>query len=220
MQCDVCHRTASSKLPFNCTTCARDILYQPRLKHAQLLLEKESIEKQVERSIKGSAKSSSSSAPEKQGISPAWIVRRASAEKTTCEEQTETIHSHIQVLRQETQAMKADIAARRRTLQQKRLELVSAQQELSNFQNTAPEPLTARINKINYRWGKMHAKIAEGRLFLCREVADLYNLQHHRRKKGVKGRDIYTIGGVPITDLRDLNSTFPSPSASSSLTPH
>lgn len=211
MQCDVCQRAVSSKLPFNCTMCARDSLYQPRLKYAQLLLEKESIEKQVERSVHGTTKASkksSSSGQEKEGISPAWIVRRASAEQTTCEEQTDTIQAHVQILRQETQLMKTDIAARRKALEQKRSELASAKQELSHFQETAPEPLRKTIRRITYRWDTLHSKTAEGRVFLCREAADLYSLQHHRRKKGSKTRDTYTIGGVPIADLRDLNSEF------------
>ena len=213
MQCDVCQRTASNKLPFNCTICARDVLYQPRLKHAQILLEKESIEKQVEHSVGGDLRPPrppSSSSPGKQEVSPAWAVQRASADRTTAEEQIETIHTHIQVLRRETQNMKADIATRKAHLLRRRSELASAKQELSHSQDTAKEPLEKTIRRTTHRWDILHSKTAESRLFLCKEAARLYGLQHHKRKKGVRGRDMYTIGGTPIVDLRDLNSTPPS----------
>lgn len=216
MQCDICHRDASGALPFNCTICARNVLYQPRLKHAQLLLDKESLEKQVDQSLSGRlrpVKTSSSSSLEKQEANPAWVIQRASSDQTALEEQTKAIHSHIQILRQETQTMKADIAARRVRLLQRRSELASAQKDHSHAQNTSKEPLEKYIRRITHRWDVLHRKTAESRLLLCREAALLYGLQHRKRKKGARGRDVFTIGGLPIIDLRDLNSM-------QSLSPH
>ena len=213
MQCDVCQRTASGKLPFNCTLCARDTLYQPRLKHAQILLEKESIEKQIERSVGGDpriARSSSSSSSGKQEVNPAWTIQRGLADQTTAEEQTQAIHTHLQLLRQEIHKMKAEIVTRKARLVRRRSELASAKQELSHSQDTAQEPLEKTIRRTTHRWDVLYAKTAESRLFLCREAARLYGLQQHKRKKGVRARDMYTIGGTPIADLRDLNSTAPS----------
>ena len=210
MQCDICQRSASSALPFNCTVCARNIFYQPRVKHVQLLLEKESIEKQVEQSVSSSAKtlkaSSSSSNLKKEEANPAWSITRASADQTTSEKRTGAIHSHIQLLRQETQKIKADIAARKSRLLQRRSELVSAQKEYSHSQELSLNPLEKDIRRVTNRWENLQTRTAESKVFLCKEVAHLYSLQHHKRRKGVRGRDLYTIGGVPIIDLRDLNS--------------
>ena len=124
----------------------------------------------------------------------------------TSKEQTQAIHPHIQTLRQETQNMKADIAARKARLLRRRSELASAQNEHSHSQAVSQEPLEKSIRRTSHRWDILHAKTAESRLFLCKEAAHLYGLQHHKRKKGLRGRDIYTIGGTPIVDLRDLNS--------------
>lgn len=210
MQCDICQRSVSSALPFNCTVCALNILYQPRLKHAQLLLEKESIEKQVEQSISSSEKtfrtSSPSSGLNKQEANPAWSITRASADQTTSEERTGAIHSHIQLLRQETQQMKADIAARKSRLLQRRSELSSAQKEYSHSQELSLNPVEKDIRRVTNRWENLQTRTAESKVFLCKEVAHLYGLQHHKRRKGVRGRDLYTIGGVTIVDLRELNS--------------
>jgi Vacuolar sorting 38 and autophagy-related subunit 14 len=57
----------------------------------------------------------------------------------------------------------------------------------------------------------LHARTAESRFFLCRETANLYGLVQRKRRKGAGGRDAYFIGGVPIVDIRDINSmSFPS----------
>ena len=207
MQCGVCDRPATSKLPYNCTLCARDILYPLRLKHAQILLEKETIENQVERSTRSVLDQNEPSAsPRKQQVSPAWNIQRASAHQTVAEEQTETILGHIQILRQEIQKMKADTATRKARLLRRRSELTSAKEELSRSQAIAQEPFEKSVRRTSHRWDALHTKAAESRLFLCKEAARLYGLQHHKRKKGARGRDVYTIGGTPIIDLRDMNS--------------
>ena len=53
----------------------------------------------------------------------------------------------------------------------------------------------------------MHSEIVNARVFLCTEAADLCGLRQRRRKKAGSIRDDYTIGGIGIVDLRDLNST-------------
>lgn len=209
MQCDICQRSASSLLPFNCTLCARDALYQPRLQLAQTLLHRESLGKEVERCVKGSSKvkKTSNSATAKPAEHNAkWAVERAAAEQVISEEETQTVLAHVGSLREEIQNVKAEIAERKARLQRRRSEFASAKQELSQSQTNAVEPVEKGIRRTEHRWDILHNKTAEARLFLCREAALLYGLQQRKRKKGGLGRDVYYIGGVPIADLRDLNS--------------
>lgn len=211
MQCEICHRSASSRLPFNCTLCARLALYQPRIQLAQTLLHTESLGKEVEQNVLGTSKQEkarSSAGAKTSGLNPTWTVHRAASEQVLSEEKTQTVLSHVEALREETQKIKAEIEARKARLQRRRSEFTSAKQELSQSQATAAEPLDKAIKRTEHRWDVMHNKTAESRLFLCREVALLYGLHQRKRKKGGLGRDVYFIGGVPIADLRDLNSMW------------
>ncbi|KAK4695048.1 hypothetical protein P7C71_g2626, partial [Lecanoromycetidae sp. Uapishka_2] len=212
MECDICHRPANTRLPFNCTLCARDALYQPRLQLAETLLHKENLGKEVERNVTSppklnripnlaSNKSSESNAT--------WTVERAAAEQMSSEEKTQTIHDHVKNLRDEIRNVKIEIAERKARLQARRSEFASAKQELSQSQTAAIEPVEKGIRRTEHRWDTLHNKTAEARLFLCKEAALLYGLQQRKRKKGGLGRDSYLIGGVPIPDLRDLNNASP-----------
>ena len=209
MQCEICQRSASSRLPFNCTLCARIALYQPRIQLAQTLLHTESLGKEVEQNVQGTSKKEkarSSTGTKISDLHPAWTVSRDASEQVTSEDTTQTILSHVAILREETQKIRADIAARKARLLQRRSEFTSAKRELSQSQASAVEPVDKSIKRTEHRWDVMHSKTAESRLFLCKEVALLYGLQQRKRKKGGFGRDVYLIGGVPIVDLRELNS--------------
>ena len=211
MQCEICHRSASSRLPFNCTLCSRHALYQPRIQLAQTLLQTESLGKEVEQNVLGTSKQEkarSSAGAKISGLNPTWTVHRAASDQVLSEEKTQTVLSHVEALREETQEIKAEIAARKTMLSRRRSEFASAKQELSQSQATAAEPRDKGIKRTQHRWDVMHNKTAESRLFLCKEVALLYGLHQRKRKKGGMGRDVYFIGGVPITDLRDLNSMY------------
>ena len=208
MQCDICKRPPSSKLPFICTFCAQDSLYSLRLQHSQVLLQKESREKQIAEAVSGksrSSKSSSANSKKREG-NPKWILQSAEAQQAVAEEKTESILSHTQSLREEAQKMKEDIAVRRSRLQQKRSALDTAVKALSQAKSTVIEPLSKDIRRISGRWDQLHAKTAESRIFLCTEAAHLYGLQCSKRKKNAKTKEIYSIGGTTIVDLRDLNS--------------
>ena len=209
MQCEICHRSVSGRLPFNCALCARNALYQPRIQLAQTLLHTESLGKEVEQNVVGAPKKDKAraSAPTRiSDLNPTWTVHHAASEQVISQDRTQTVLSHVEALREETQKIKSELAARKASLLKRRSEFISAKQELSQSQASAVEPVDKSIKRTEHRWDVMHSKTAESRLFLCREAALLYGLQQRKRKKGGSGRDIYLIGGVPIIDLRDLNS--------------
>lgn len=213
MQCEICHRPGSTLLPFNFTICARDALYQPRIQLVQALLQRESLGKEVESNIAGPAKSTK--ATKNTGLklsepNPSWKVQRATDEQNVSEEKTQTSLVHVQLLRDEIQKTKEEIVARKARFQRRHSEFISAKQELSQSQANAVEPVEKGIQRTEHRWDVMHSKTAESRLFLCREAALLYGLQLRKRKKGGLGRDVYFIGGVPLVDLRDMNSAHSS----------
>jgi len=211
MQCDICRRPASSQLPVNCTLCARDTLYQPRVQLAQALLQKEKIGKEVEQITVVPSKSRETTTtratkqPEPQP-SITWTIRCATAEQVILDEEKKSILCHVQVLRDEIQKTRHEIAERKSRLQRRQSDFASAKQELLQSRATRTEPVEKFIRRTEHRRGMMHNKTAESRLYLCREAALLYGLQQRKRKRGGLGRDVYFIGGVPIADIRDLNS--------------
>ena len=210
MQCDICNRSVSSRLLFNCTLCARDALYQPRIQLAQTQLHAESLGKEVEQNLVGISKKEkarSSAGAKGSDLNHTWTVQRAASDQLILEEKTQTVLSHVEALREETQKIRADIASRKSRLLRRRADFASAKQELSQSQASAVEAVDKSIKRTEHRWDVMHNKTAESRLFLCREVALLYGLHQRKRKKGGLGRDVYFIGGVPIADLKELNST-------------
>ena len=204
MQCQVCLRPGSARLPFNCTTCARNSLYEPRIQHAQILLQKEAISKDAERVVVAGQRRDTSNRVSRESTSVA--VEYAKAQQHDAVESTETTLGHVEALREEVKQMKADIGRRKAQLFQRRVDLTSAKQELEQRQQTSIEPVEKSIKKTEYRWDALHTKTVESRVFLCRETAKLYGLQQRRRKKSSTARDNFMIGGVPIVDLRDVNS--------------
>ena len=211
MQCDVCHRTASDRLPLYCTLCARNALYNHRTQLAQTLLQKEDSCREVEQRTTNKTKASTITTLRDAKLSEphsrhSWLVQRAAAEETLSQEKVESTLHHIQLLREEIKEVRDNISTRKVKLNRRRSEFTSAKQELLHSQANAIDPVEKGIRRTEHRWDILHKKTAESRLFLCREAALLYGLQQRKRKKGGLGRDVYFIGGVPIIDLRDLNS--------------
>ncbi|KAL4927930.1 putative ZIP family zinc transporter [Aspergillus undulatus] len=64
------------------------------------------------------------------------------------------------------------------------------------------------IKRTDHAWHSNHTKTAEARIFLCREAASIYGLRQKVRKTDNGLKEIYTIGGVSILDLREMNGKF------------
>ncbi|KAL4798147.1 UV radiation resistance protein and autophagy-related subunit 14-domain-containing protein [Aspergillus venezuelensis] len=65
------------------------------------------------------------------------------------------------------------------------------------------------IKRTDHLWHSNHTKTAEARIFLCREAASLYGLRQKVRKRDDSLKETFTIGGVSILDLRELNGAPP-----------
>ncbi len=214
MQCDICSRSESSKLSFRCTTCTRNSLYELRLKNAQTLLQKENIGHQVQAAIAGTpsltatAKVVKGRNPDTQHDQSAhqWAFEQFSNRGIESGERTQEILGHIDCIRNAIEAGKADIAWRRAQLSQRRSEVASATRGLAERRAVVLASLVKGTMKTDKSWNAMHKEIVNARVFLCTEAANLYGLRQRRRKRGGMIKDDYTIGGIAIVDLRDLNS--------------
>ena len=209
-QCQVCLRTPENKLLFFCPTCARNALYELRLKHAQVLLSKEALAKEIE-SIALAQNSDGGKISLKEPSSEATLrpgnrvvleetrsaVARSKTRTTALLDECTVLRSQVEKSREHIVRRKADIASRRSGY--------NAASELFEDKDKAVRPLQQEISTTEASWNRLHTRTAEARVFLCREAAALYGLQQRKKRKGIPGRDLYIIGGVPIVDLRDLN---------------
>lgn len=211
MQCDICGRPASSRLFFNCTLCARNALYQSRVQSAQILVQKEALKKEVEQIIDCSSNIVNTSKgldSAKTNANVAWTAHNAAFEQALFKDRTQCTLNHVHSLREEMKVIKLEIQERKKKLERRRSEFASAKEELLTSQDNAKMPIEKGIRRTEHRWHTLHNKTAESRSFLCKEAAILHGLQQRKRKKGGPGRDTYLIGGWPIVDLWDLNSTY------------
>lgn len=210
MQCDICKRSSSSRLPFHCTLCAREALHEPRIQLTLILLQQEALGLDVERNVARQKDTRygilSKAGTDAQEPSPSWALERVTAEHVASDVRTNAILSHVQALRTQTEDIKAEISRKRKNLASRRSKLESAVQNILQRQTSAIEPVEKGVRRTEHRWDTLHAATLEARVFLCREAAQLYGLQQRSRKRGGPGKDVYVIGGIPIADLRELNS--------------
>ena len=212
LPCQVCSRPLSPHLPFFCITCARNIVYEPRLEHAQALLQKEALNNEISRAIHAGnspsvgADKRGSQAREDDGTVDCIAVERARSQRAESVNRTQMLHAENNSLRSETKKLKDAIADRRRDLDKRKTAHNVAVKALDLQEAQAVAPLQNEIAARELKGNKVHEQTAGSRMLLCREAASLCGLQQRKRRKGTSSRDVYFLGGVPVVDLRDLNS--------------
>jgi hypothetical protein len=201
MQCDICLRTGGQKLPFLCPTDARNQLYEPRIQHAQVLVEKDALDQQIS-SLLASRPGASVQDTDEPGISrphvDSIITKREQAE-----DRTQQIIAHADELRANIEKAREDIARRKAAIGRRRAAREAAANGIEGRRTRVIEEIEKGTRMSRYKWNQAHSITASSRAFLCGEAAKLYGL---RRVKRGGGLDEYRIGGVGIVDLRAMNS--------------
>jgi hypothetical protein len=212
MECPVCSRDLSARLPFRCTACVRNELYRPRLKNVEALLQKESLGRQVE-AIAAKARSSPPDSQRKSedvnksdDASRRWKIEHTLAAKEQSTQRTHAILEHVEALKKEMEEVRADISKRKCVNAQRRSDTDGAKNQLSERRAAVLSGIEKSMKRTDHLWGSIHARTTDARSFLCYEAATLYNLRRRKRRKGGVVREEYAIGAVSIVDLRDMNS--------------
>ncbi|KAF2836469.1 hypothetical protein M501DRAFT_939727 [Patellaria atrata CBS 101060] len=213
MQCDICERAPVPKLQFHCPTCVRTALYPVRIALATTLIDKEKVGQHVEALV------NNTDAPTNRSITLSGALfdlhesaktadlERVRAEITEVEERVRLITEQAELLKRQVEASKKEIAAKKAAAAQRRSDAESAKHEVESRRANELNKLSKTTKHSGYRWDSQHGDTVHARMFLCREAASLAGLkQRKRRVKDGSVRDEYIIGGVPIVDLRHLNS--------------
>ncbi|KAJ6023233.1 hypothetical protein N7460_013628 [Penicillium canescens] len=119
----------------------------------------------------------------------------------------ELLAHQIEALRSEVRAKKAEISERKEVLARRRADAESAKYQLEDREIAIVAGIQNTSKRTEHVWHSLHSRTAESRIYLCREVANLYGL----RKTAKKGQalDIYVLGGGAVIDLRDMNGVPP-----------
>ena len=208
MSCHVCSRAPNSRLPFCCATCARSHLYQLRIEHARVLLEKESIGKQIENAVTRGKTQDGFGESDKGAVgsnTEGWAIQINANSQTESSTKTRALRSHIEALTAEIKDKKLDISQRRLTLTRRKTDAESAKYQLMEREAAILTAIQNSNKRTDHLWNTLHNKTAEARIFLCREAANIYGLRQKNRRVNGDHKETYVLGGMSVIDLRDMN---------------
>ncbi|KAL8734135.1 MAG: hypothetical protein Q9166_001620 [cf. Caloplaca sp. 2 TL-2023] len=209
MECTFCQRDHIA-LPFLCAACARDALYQTRVSLAHTLLEQEAAGSLIEQKLKKSEsihfKPSASTSSTAHGHPSSPASKSTNIHQEAVRHRTQMALTHSGQQRVDISELRDEVASRRVRSMKRRTDLTAAREELARRQTADIVPLEKAVNKIHSHWDAMHTRTAESRLLLCREAASLYGLKRQNKRHAKSETDGYMVGGLPIYNLKDLNS--------------
>ncbi|KAG9255949.1 UV radiation resistance protein and autophagy-related subunit 14-domain-containing protein [Emericellopsis atlantica] len=197
MECNICRRVHDPKrLPFLCATDGRNQLYEPRIRHVQVLLETDALRNQLQDSLKEPATPSN-----------ADLITLKHQQMIT-EEHTTKILDAANKLRDDISTARAELQERRAALSRRKSDLAamadgSKERRLKLITDQERAIATKRFN-----WSQSAESMAGTRAFLGAEAANLYGLKRVARK-GSRGAYDYYVGRVPVLDLVSMNSSSP-----------
>ena len=177
-----------------------------------MLLEKERLGRKIENVVtthpQGSEKLDKKSKNEDTGLSQAWSQETVKARKVDSEERAGEIQKHILILREEVKTARDEISQRKARLEKQREEFESIKASLPARRTAVTNKLADSMRKGSQSWLAIHKRTTDTRAFLCREAALLYGLVQKKKTRGGVLVDQYSIGGLPVVDLKDINSTL------------
>jgi hypothetical protein len=176
-----------------------------------VLLEKECLGRRIESVAtrpQGSEKLDKKSKNEDIGLSQAWSRETVKARKIDSEEKAGEIQKHILILREEVKTARDEISQRKARLEKRKEDFESIKASLPARRTAVTNKLADSVRKGSQSWLAIHKKTTDTRAFLCREAALLYGLIQKKKARGGVVVDQYSIGGLPMVDLKDINSTL------------
>ncbi|KAL8842515.1 MAG: hypothetical protein Q9170_000469 [Blastenia crenularia] len=213
MHCNICQRTCHARLHFNCAHCARDVLYHTRIHLAHALLEQETASARIEHSLTetqvASLKQPAIVPSPKDDRILHFTLESIDIEKIALKERVQLMHSFSRDLSADASSIKDEIQRRKASNVTRKSGLAAIRRELARREVVEMSPTIKTISRLHARWDELHVSTAESRLLLCKEAAGLYGLQKQRKRSTKSKIDTYTVGGLPIFHLRDLNNATP-----------
>lgn len=204
MDCSICKKELTQETGPHCPSCARNTLYTVRLELARTLLEKEQLGRKVEAIVGPEPEQPLDEELAK--LRAAWQSQLETVEVQQTHEENAELERQLLIKKKEVQLNKARAQELRRLIAEKKANLQLAREALAKGQKQSDE-LREALAKGTADFNALHGKIVDAKAVLCREAASLMRLRHTKRKaKDGTIRDRYSIAGLPLPDLKDINS--------------
>jgi hypothetical protein len=191
-------------------TDARNHLYAPRIAHARVLLENDELSRQIE------ALTAKSSGDEQSGEADStysnkdgetcWELDQTRATKIMAEDRTQQIIARADELRANIEEARKKIAVKKEKISIRKSELATASKGFEKAWTSRIDEAERGIKMTQFRWNKLHVSTAVARAFLCSEAASLCDLRLRKIERDDLICDEYTLAGMRIMDLREMNS--------------
>jgi Vacuolar sorting 38 and autophagy-related subunit 14 len=211
MECDICGKHPSARLPFNCTTCARSALYPLRIEHATTLLQKEDMGRRVEAVVMGESNvhdgvTLDGALVDIFDCGKAHRIQSLQAETRLIDERIQTITDKAEALREQIEEYKKTISELKGVVAQRKSDAESAHYGLDTRSAAELDTVQKSIRRVGRRWDLTHQDIVRGRISLCRESARLAGLRSIKKVEGQTMREHWEVGkNLKIFDLREMN---------------
>jgi len=216
MECGICSHELGQKQQPVCPSCARTAIYESRIQQVQGLLEKEQLHKRIDTVIQGASVSDiAPRSPDAQSVDLAESSKKLQTSRwktqtATIDQRIEQIKEQQVLLREQIRDAKADNERRRQAHRQRRSEIRKAASDLKSREPQLVEPLQSDLKRLHHKLGKVNNRTMQGRVQLCRETARIAGLSLRKRQTtDGKYREDYTIGGIHIPNLHELNMARP-----------
>ena len=213
MECDICSKQLGSNRQPLCVGCARTSLYGPRIEHLSVLLERERLHGQIETRLKSPASLQflppGASTIDLTASSVKLDLERCRSQVESLDDRMSGIREQQQLLKEQIRQAREDNASRKRSHKARRDGIRQDVDQLRSRKFQLLDPIQNEAKRLRHKIGKVHTRTKEGRVKLCRESVGLAGLTMRKRRcKDGRMKEEYLIGGIPITDLRELNSMF------------
>lgn len=212
MECDICSSHINGAPGLCCPACARTALYPLRVEYATALLSKISLGRKVEASVaipKDHGEGQRKDMDDIEGTEKHEYERRI----TLIDEgrnRMDRIMRQRDILQARVDDCRQQLETRRTHIRDRRDQLQEARAGFEDSKEGRTEPFKKSIKKLSSRHDSLYKHTVSARVYLCKQVTLLAGLRRDSEMTtGGTKKYSYTIAGISIPDLRELNHVNP-----------
>lgn len=205
MACAVCSQAFHSQRRPTCASCARALLYEPRLQQASVLLNRNNF--QAEAILRPGNDGVLAALPQNadwdaiaSGIRKE-AVSRLRNEFLFANERISELQMRVQQLRGAVLNLRDQVNLKSEMVRQRKTHLSQRSEELS-LRSHAADTLASNVRKSKSKLQRVHDRLADAKASLCCTAAQLAGLKQETDRRSPTGRIL--LGKLPVPDLRQL----------------
>lgn len=213
MECGICDRSFDKARKPLCVTCAQVTLYEPRIRQATGLLDRENAHTHTEAIVRPGNDGVLAALPQDadwDAITSAvkkHSSERAQAEQSRVEARIAAIAEQADVLKAQIEDHKKYIEGLKGSNEVRRKEVTNEHQELAKRKPQALGPVQVAKQKAAQRLDRIQGRTVDARSYICRHSSSLNGIHQLRDARG-KHTGRYQLNGLTLPNLKELNSAL------------